>query len=1099
MAGENINRNLNIYINDKQVVNSFNGIGRAINQTRNELKNLDKGTEGYEDEVKRLTKQLKELSDAQEEFKEELQLTSQEMSAARENFENLMTAMIAGDMKAIQAGLMGIRGSIVATSQALWAFVMTPVGAFVATLVGISVATKQWINYNEEVYKANLLTNDLTGLTGMALDNLRVRATTMAETFDQDYKEIINVAKTLVKEFGATYEEALDAIEEGFIKGGSANEEFLESMREYPTFFAAAGYSVSEFQNLVNTGIDLSIYQDKLPDAIKEFTLSVNEQTKGVKDALTNAFGEEFTTKLLSGIKNGSISVKDALALVANEAKRVGLNSQQAQQLTADLFRGAGEDAGGALKIFEAVRQSIENQKRPLTEAEKATKELADSYKELAQAQELALKTDGYDKWKKRALMAVNDIKEAWYTMISGMVNNRDEINKQAKAKGDANAINDEENAFKDYMERRRKRLGSQFNWEKERAEHLADVIARMNSEWRTDVELEAYERQIKVIESAKNPNTAIGSNKLTEDEKKAKEDAAKKRAKELEDAKKHAEALRKQEEELQKQLLASKRQADDIKNQLIREDYERERTILNTEYDRKIEDLQINIEKEQTEITKLRTAIKNPKTPDTDVASFRKQLADRVQIKKIYDSQLVTLEQTRDLKLGSLREKFVKKDIQEQEAENARQLQRLQTKHNIEFSQIKSLETAKAVLKKYLNEDELNKITTLEKAKKEIKKQYLHEEIELQEQALIDMMSRIQGIFEEEKIQGITLLTPEERKEMLKFLDEYSAKLSSLGVQKTENEDPEKKPTGLDLLGYSQEQWEEIFNNFDSLEGRIQAVGMGFIALSNAYSMYSNLMAAGEKRNLQKFEADNRKKQNLLNTQLEKGYITQEVYNARKAKAENELAKKRAELEYKQAKREKMMNIANIIGNTAVGVSKALAQGGLAGIAFGALVAAFGAVQLAAAIKQPLPDKNGYYVGGFTGGGNPRSVSNALGKKDYIYHNGEYVIPNNVLFSNDPVVPNIVGYLENKRTGRQTSNTSDTNPEQKNISSSQSGPTDQSLLIQVYNVLTRNADVLEKIEQEGLVAYLVNDIPAAKKMRDKIKELIKLETNAKA
>jgi hypothetical protein len=71
-------------------------------------------------------------------------------------------------------------------------------------------------------------------------------------------------------------------------------------MREYPTFFASAGYSIKDFQNLVNSGIDLAIYQDKLPDAIKEFALSVNEQTKGVSDALKNAFGASFTTTLLN-------------------------------------------------------------------------------------------------------------------------------------------------------------------------------------------------------------------------------------------------------------------------------------------------------------------------------------------------------------------------------------------------------------------------------------------------------------------------------------------------------------------------------------------------------------------------------------------------------------------------------------------------------------------------------------------------------------------------------------------------------------------------------------------------------------------------------
>jgi uncharacterized protein Smg (DUF494 family) len=49
-------------------------------------------------------------------------------------------------------------------------------------------------------------------------------------------------------------------------------------------------------------------------------------------------------------------------------------------------------------------------------------------------------------------------------------------------------------------------------------------------------------------------------------------------------------------------------------------------------------------------------------------------------------------------------------------------------------------------------------------------------------------------------------------------------------------------------------------------------------------------------KKNLQKFEANNRKKQADLNDQLEKGFITQEVYTAR-AKLEAELARKKAEI----------------------------------------------------------------------------------------------------------------------------------------------------------------------------------------------------------
>lgn len=1102
MAGENINRRLNIYINDREVVNSLSGVTRAISQTRNQLAALDSTSANYASEVSRLTRQLTTLTSRQAELREELQMTNNDMDALKETYQELISAMLAGDVRGIQAGLLAIRGSIIATTRSLFAFIATPLGAFVVSLVAIGAAAKEWFNYNEEVTKANKLTRDITSLTGSELDNVRLKATAIAETFDQDYKEIITVAKTLVKEFGITYDEALKSIENGFIKGGTATDEFLESMREYPTFFASAGYSVEEFQNLLNTGIDLSIYQDKLPDAIKEFALSMNEQTKGVKDALVNAFGEEFTTNLLKGIKNGTITVKDALSLVANEAKRIGLNAQQAQQLTADLFRGAGEDAGGALKIFEAVRLSIENQVRPLNEAEQAAKDLATSYTELAAEQDAALKSDGYERWKNRAILALNEVKKAWYTMLSGMTNNKEDAIKKANAKAEANLQKDLENQFNDYMERRRKRLGKDFDWEKERAEHLADVIKRMNSEWRTDEELKPYEMEVKVIQNAKMPSKATGSDKETADEAKAREDAAKKRAKELEDARKHAEALRKQEEELQKLLLASKRNAEDIRNQLIRDEYERERTVLNTEYDRKLEDLRANISKESSEIAKLRKGISDPNTSKQDVASFRKQLADRVEIKKIYDSQLIALEQTRDIKLGTLRELYIQKDIAEQEKSNARELQNMQTRHNIELSAVKTLANAKTILQKYLTQEELAKITTLEKAKKEIKKKFQDEEIRLQEQALIDMMARIQGIFEQEKIQGIQLISPEEREAFLVFLDEYAAKLAALGVQKTENgvkEEEKKKPSGLDLLGFTAEQWEEVFKNFDTMETKLEAIGMGFVALSNAYGMYSNLLAAGEKRSIQKFESDNRKKQNLLNSQLEKGYISQEVYTARKAKLDADLNKKKAEIEYKQAKREKAMNIVSIIGNTAVGVSKALAQGGITGIVFGALVAAFGAVQLATAIKQPLPDKNGYYDGGYTGDGNPRSESNALGTKDYTYHKGEYVIPNRVLFSNDPVVPNIVGYLERKRTGKSTSSNNFSQDTENSSSTFNTDSNDSStLLIQILAVLSRNTDVLERLNIDGVIAYLVNDIPTAKKIRDKQKELTKLENSAK-
>lgn len=1098
MAGENINRRLNIYINDKEVVNSLSGITKEMGKTRNELKNLNKNSADYDADLARLTKHLSDLNEKQGEFRDELKLTNKEMSAASDNFSDLLGGLAVGDMKAVQEGLMGIRGSIVASSQAAWALVATPFGAFVAGLMAIGLATREWAKYNDEVAKTNILVNGITSLSGDELDAVRVRAMALADYYGQDFKEVLNTAKANVKEFGVSYIEALDSIEDGLVKGGEANGEFLESMREYPTFFASAGYSIRDFQNLVNSGIDLGIYQDKLPDAIKEFALSVNEQTKGVSDALRNAFGAGFTNTLLKGIKDGSISVKEALSLVSEEAKRVGLNAQQAQQLTADLFRGAGEDAGGALKIFEAVRHSIENQIRPLSEAEKATKELADSNLELAQAQDKALKSDGFERWKRNALLAINSVKKGWYDFIANITTSKEDILNAGKKRGAENELKDESNNFKDYMDLRKKRLGAAFDWEKERSEKLAEVMKRMNAGWITDVEQKSFDLQISVIKSAKNPVATAKGNagKPSDADAKSAEDAAKKREKELADAKKHSEDLLKQLEASKKELLATERSFDDLKLANQKNGYDKELALLNQEYSRKIEDTKSKIFQLQEEINKLNADAKNPSNSKDDIAVIKATIANKIAAQKDYSSSLVDIEQARILKVAGLQEKYLQKDIQDQEQANARALQNLQTKHNNELSSIITLEEAKTVLSSYLTTEQLKEVHNLEDAKKKVKQQFQNEELTLQQKHLIEMMAQIQAVFEQENIQGIELITPEQREILLKFLDEAAAKLSGLGVSKAENIPAEvdaskdiKSLSGLDILGFNPEQWQGAFDSLDTFTEKIAAVELVIGAVKNAFGMYFQFLEAGEKRTMQKFEANNRKKQADLSDQLEKGYITQEVFTARKAKLEAELAKKKAELEYKQAKREKIMNIASIIANTAVGVSKALAQGGMiAGVPFAAIVGALGAIQLGLALAQPLPEKGGFKKGGFTGTGSTDGVAGDV-------HFGEYVVPNKVLFSNDPVMPNIMGYIEAKRQGKTPQIQEESNPvTQNNPSGSSGGAMD----IAVVNALNRNSSILEKIEEDGVIAVLENNIKTAKKMRDRIKEVNKLESNAK-
>lgn len=409
---------ISIEINGQQVKNNLRSIGSEIGKLNADLKKLTPGT----DEFIKKSNELNKAKKAYKDINDEIRGTNVSLQEAQGHFSNLFGGVIAGDFKMVQSGLQGITGNIKGMTKSALAFIATPIGIAIAALAGIAFAAKEWVNYNIAAREANQLTQELTQLTGEKLDEARIRAQTLQEIFGIEFKQSLDSAKSLVVNFGISYKEAFDIIESSAVTGKHKNNEFLDSLKEYPVQFKNAGFSAKEFVNIVNAGIDLSIYSDKLPDAIKEFTLSVLEQTTASKDALTNAFGEQFTNQLFTSLKNGSITAKDALQLISKEAETIGLNSQQAQQLTADLFRGAGEDAGGALVIFKAVNEARDYELKQLTPLQQETARLAEATTDLNTAKDNALKSDSFSKFSNDISIVWKNIQAFFYQSLEGLV-----------------------------------------------------------------------------------------------------------------------------------------------------------------------------------------------------------------------------------------------------------------------------------------------------------------------------------------------------------------------------------------------------------------------------------------------------------------------------------------------------------------------------------------------------------------------------------------------------------------------------------------------------------------------------------------------------
>lgn len=311
------------------------------------------------------------------------------------------------------------RGNAMTVGGAWKQIISIPVAGWIAGITAVIVmGFNQMIKYNEQVRILQKETAGITKLQGDMLRDATLQSSVIEQALGLDRLETLESAKALVNEFGISYTEALGMIEDGAIRGGAANKEYLESIREYPTFFANAGYSAQQFIDIVNAGYDLGIYNDKLPDALKEFDLSIKEQTKSTRDALINAFGGPFADELLKSVSTGKTTTKEALEEIARESDKYNLTQKQQAQLTSDIFRGAGEDAGGFVKIMAAVRKAAEDSNREYTTTERVLRNQVDAYGEMMEAKDKALRSDSIIAFRQEFEVAKLKIQTKWYELI---------------------------------------------------------------------------------------------------------------------------------------------------------------------------------------------------------------------------------------------------------------------------------------------------------------------------------------------------------------------------------------------------------------------------------------------------------------------------------------------------------------------------------------------------------------------------------------------------------------------------------------------------------------------------------------------------------
>jgi phage-related minor tail protein len=229
-----------------------------------------------------------------------------------------------------------------------------------------------------------MVKKNLGDLGDTDLTNLTKQALTLEELYGIDMNETLRGVNSLMKQYGLTAQEAMDYIVRGTQNGLDKTNELGDNLSEYAGKFEQAGYSASEYFQLLQNGLQGGAYNlDKVNDAINEVTTRLADGTIG--DAI-DLYSQK-TQSLFLAWQNGEATQKQVIdSIVADIANCT--NEQQALNMAAEAFGTMAED--GNLKFitsltsvgetYDSVAGSAENlfsqTQTPMQEMEANTRKL---------------------------------------------------------------------------------------------------------------------------------------------------------------------------------------------------------------------------------------------------------------------------------------------------------------------------------------------------------------------------------------------------------------------------------------------------------------------------------------------------------------------------------------------------------------------------------------------------------------------------------------------------------------------------------------------------------------------------------------------------
>jgi hypothetical protein len=430
-----------------------------------------------------------------------------------------------------------------------------------------------------------------------------------------------------------------------------------------------------------------------------------------------------------------------------------------------------------------------------------------------------------------------------------------------------------------------------------------------------------------------------------------------------------------------------------------------------------------------QLEIDYIAAHLKKTKEGTKEYLETDQQLVEKLIQQK--ENKTKRLEEM-NKKDNELDEKMTKEGIERLQKNYEREVELKKIKDNEEYASVTTLEQAKALLKNSMSAEELAKITNLYDAKKALREKYDREE----EKMAADQLQKLLDIYQQIAKDGsfnMMLLSPEQKEALQKDIEKLQAQMAEMKAKASDPKQQDKtsdtrelKSASVDIFGFTQEDWEQLFKNLENGKIGVGEIAMAANSLIDIWKSYADIQKQQDEKEIARYTSNNDKKKKLLSKRLDQGRISQESYNATVESMDADLDRKKAKIARDQAIRERNIALMSAIVNTSAAIVNALKIAPPAGEILAAMIGVAGGIQIKKIMATDIPEIPGAETGGGlidvirSQDGKRFRAKNDPSKRGFINsptiitgeeNKQEYVIPNEAL--TNPQIRNFVDFIE--------------------------------------------------------------------------------------